>query len=411
MSDTPPSGAAALSRRHPSVLLLAALSTVGPFSIDTFLPALPSLALSLNATPIQAQQIISAYLLGFAMMSLWHGAIADAVGRRPVVLTAIGVYLAGSLACTLAPSIEWLIAARFVQGLAGGVGMVLSRAIIRDCFEGISAQKMLSNVMVIFSVAPAVAPILGGMLFEWFGWRSIFGFMLVGATALWCWLWRSLPETLPVSARQTLRPLPLARSYLEVFRRRDFLLLAVALGLNFSALFLYIVASPAFLLEHLKFGPTEFGWFFIPAIGGMMVGNRIINRLIGKMPSKRIIYLGFAVMGLGVVSNVLLQWLVVPLTAPGSWRTFVSIAPIVVTACGQTFITPIVQVMLLDMFPQKRGLMSSCQGFTQVMVSACTAGVVAALVSGSPLHLAVAAAAFYLGGLALWIIYRLQRPR
>lgn len=391
--------------------MLAALSTVGPFSIDTFLPALPSLALALDATPLQGQQIISAYLLGFAMMSLWHGAIADAVGRRPVVLTAIGVYLAGSLACTLAPSIEWLIGARFVQGLAGGVGMVLSRAIIRDCFEGVSAQKMLSNVMVIFSIAPAVAPILGGLLFEWFGWRSIFGFMLVGAAALWCWLWQSLPETLPRSARQTLRPLPLARSYLEVFRRSDFLLLAVALGLNFSALFLYIVASPAFLLEHLKFAPTDFGWFFIPAIGGMMLGNRIINRLIGKIASRHIIFLGFAVMGVGVVGNVLLQWQVAPLLMPGSWRTFISIAPIVVTACGQTFITPIVQVMLLDMFPQKRGLMSSCQGFTQVLVSACTAGVVAALVSGSPLHLALAAAAFYLGGLALWLLYRLQHAR
>ena len=130
-------------------------------------------------------------------MSLWHGAISDAVGRRPVVLVSLAVYAIAALACTLAPTIEVLIAARLVQGLSGGVGMVMSRAIIRDCFEGPLAQKTMSNVMIIFAIAPAVAPIFGGYMHQWFGWRSIFAFMLAASILLWLWVWLALPETLP----------------------------------------------------------------------------------------------------------------------------------------------------------------------------------------------------------------------
>jgi DHA1 family bicyclomycin/chloramphenicol resistance-like MFS transporter len=166
------------------VLLIAALATIGPFSMDTFLPSLPELQTALDATPVQAQQALSAYLLGFGIMSLWHGAISDAIGRRPVVITALIVYALAALACTLAPSIEVLIGARLVQGLFGGAGAIVSRAIVRDCFEGADAQRLMSSVMLLFAVAPALAPVVGGYLQEWWGWRSVFGFMVAGSIAL-----------------------------------------------------------------------------------------------------------------------------------------------------------------------------------------------------------------------------------
>ena len=399
-----------LSAQRPSVLLLAALSTIGPFSIDTFLPSLPELAADLGATAIQAQQALSAYLIGFALMSLWHGAIADATGRRPVVLVSLAVYAAAALACTLAPSIEWLISARLVQGLSGGAGFIITRAIIRDCFEGAAAQRMLSNVMAIFSIAPAVAPILGGFLHVWFGWRSVFGFMLIGSIALWLWLWRALPETLPPEARRPLHPLPLACSYAQVFSRAEFGLLAGCLAFNFSSFFIYIMASPAFILGHLKLTETDFGWLFMPAIGGMMIGNRIVNRLAGKVAPQRMVRIGFCVMGAGVGSNLLLQFLLAPALPHGPWLTFISIAPIALAGCGQSLITPTLQLMLMDLFPDRRGMMSSCQGFAQVLVSALTAGVVSPLLSDSAQHLVLGSAAFYLTGLSFWLGYRRLRP-
>lgn len=391
------------------MLLLAALSTIGPFSIDTFLPSLPELAAELGATAIQAQQALSAYLIGFALMSLWHGAIADAVGRRPVVLVSLAVYAVAALACTFAPSIEWLISARLVQGLSGGAGFIITRAIIRDCFEGAAAQRMLSNVMAIFSIAPAIAPILGGYLHVWFGWRSVFGFMLAGSIALWFWLWRALPETLPPEARRPLHPLPLARSYAQVFSRAEFGLLAGCLAFNFSSFFIYIMASPAFILDHLQLTATDFGWLFLPAIGGMMIGNRIVNRLAGKVAPRRMVRAGFGVMGAGVGSNLLLQFLLAPALAHGPWLTFISIAPIALAGCGQSLITPTVQLMLMDLFPDRRGMMSSCQGFAQVLVSALTAGVVSPLLSDSAQHLVLGSAAFYLTGLSFWLVYQRRR--
>lgn len=401
-----PSALSALSAQRPSTLLLAALSTVGPFSIDTFLPALPALAAGLNASTLQAQQALSAYLAGFALMSLWHGAISDALGRRPVVLVSMAVYAAAALACTIAPSIELLIGARLVQGLSGGAGFVITRAIIRDCFEGVAAQRMLSNVMVIFAIAPALAPLLGGYLDTWFGWRSVFGFMLAASMALWLWLWLALPETLAASQRRPLHPLPLARAYLQVFTRAEFGLLAGCLAFNFSAFFIYIMASPAFVINHLKLTGTDFGWLFIPAIGGMMLGNRIVNRFAGRISARRMVALGFTVMGAGVGINLLLQFTLAPRLAPGSWLTFISIAPIAVAAIGQSLITPTVQILLMDLFPDRRGMMSSCQGFTQVLVSALTAGVVAPLLSDSAQQLVLGAAAFYLTGLAFWLAYQ-----
>ena len=401
-----PSEPQPLSAHRPSTLLLAALATVGPFSIDTFLPALPALAADLGASAIQAQQAMTAYLVGFALMSLWHGAIADALGRRPVVLVSLAIYALAALACTLAQSIEMLIGARLVQGLSGGAGFIITRAIIRDCFEGVAAQRMLSNVMLIFSIAPAIAPIMGGYLDTWFGWRSVFGFMLAASTALWLWLWIALPETLARNQRRTLRPLPLARAYAQVFSRGAFWLLAGCLAFNFSSFFIYLMASPAFILNHLQLTRTDFGWLFLPSIGGMMLGNRIVNRYVGRISGPRMVALGFGTMGCGVGTNLLLQFAVAPHLAAGSWLTFVSIAPIVVAATGQPLITATLQLKLMDLFPDRRGMMSSCHGFTQVLVSALTAGVVAPLISDSAQHLVLGSAMFYLTGLAFWAAYQ-----
>jgi DHA1 family bicyclomycin/chloramphenicol resistance-like MFS transporter len=401
----PPSANAAFTKRRSFVLMLAALSAVGPFSIDTFLPALLELQTALHASPLQAQQALSAYLLGFGMMSLWHGAISDALGRRPVILVSLIIYILASLVCTFAPSIEVLIAARFVQGLAGGAGMIVARAIIRDCFEGVKAMQLLATVMQIFSIAPAVAPVVGGYLQSWWGWRSVFGFMLIGSVVLLAWIWRSLPETLPVEARHPLHPGLLARSYWKVFTRFEFQFLASLLGISFSSLFVYVTASPVFLVKHLHLTETDFAKLFLPVIGGMVLGSMTASKLAGKVAQRTMINSGFALMTLGLAINLALQFFVIPGMRPGPWMTFLAIAPLSIGSVGQSLLGPSVQMMVMDLYPAQRGLMSSCQGFTHVMVSAVTAGIVAPLVSGTMQHLVLASASFYGVALLLWLSY------
>ncbi|MBL8377268.1 MAG: multidrug effflux MFS transporter [Burkholderiales bacterium] len=400
----PPAASALPAPARPSVILLAALAAVGAFSIDTFLPSMAAIARALDASAVEAQQVLAVYMLGFALMSLWHGSISDAVGRRPVILGSLVAYALASLVCTLAPSIEVLLAARFMQGLFGGAGSVVARAIVRDCYEGAAAQRAMSSLMMIFSIAPAVAPVIGGLLQQAFGWRSVFAFMLLLALVLITWAWRALPETLPQAQRAPLAIGALARGYAQVFSRREFQLLAGASALTFATFFLYVAASPAFILRHLGMTETDFVWFFAPVIGGMTAGAALSGRLAGRLSLRGTVQAGYAVMLLGMLANLSVTRFITPGMPAGAALTALSVAPLVVGAFGLALISPSIQLMLINLFPERRGMVASCQGFTQLMVSATAAGVVAPAVTQSSFTLALSAAAFLASGLALWLV-------
>ena len=152
--------------------MLAALATLGPFSIDAYLPAFAGIQASLDASPLQIQQTLSGYLFAFALMFLFHGALSDSFGRRPVIIVALVVYTAASLWCAVADSVHGLIVGRVLQGLSVGAGMVVGRAMIRDLFGPEDAQRLMSMVTLVFGLAPAIAPVIGGWLFVGLGWRS-----------------------------------------------------------------------------------------------------------------------------------------------------------------------------------------------------------------------------------------------
>ena len=177
-------------------LLLACLGMIGPFSIDTYLPAFSGIAASMGATPVQMQQTLSSYLLGFALMNLFHGALSGSFGRRPVVLAGIALFTLASVGCALSNSIGTLVFFRALQGMSAGAGFVVSRAIIRDMFPPADAQRVMSQVTIYFGAAPAVAPMVGGLLFTYADWHSIFWLLAVLGALLLVATWRWLPETL-----------------------------------------------------------------------------------------------------------------------------------------------------------------------------------------------------------------------
>ncbi|MBC7599572.1 MAG: Bcr/CflA family efflux MFS transporter, partial [Polaromonas sp.] len=183
-------------------VLLALLGMLGPFSIDTYIPAFTGIARSLGATPVEMQQTLSAYLFGFAFMNLFHGALADSFGRRPVVLWGIAIFTLASAGCALSQSISQLVFFRALQGLSTGAGIVVSRAVIRDMFPPAQAQKVMSQVTIYFGVAPAIAPIIGGWLFVHTNWHAIFWFLTGVGVLLWTANYKLLPETLHESQRQ-----------------------------------------------------------------------------------------------------------------------------------------------------------------------------------------------------------------
>ena len=377
-------------------LLLACLGMLGPFSIDTYLPAFEGIARSIGATPVQMQQTLSSYLLGFAAMNLFHGALSDSLGRRPVILVGIGLFTLASIGCALSDSIGWLVFFRALQGMSAGAGMVVSRAIIRDMFPPADAQRVMSQVTIYFGVAPAVAPMIGGWLFVNADWHAIFWLLAGLGALLWAANWKLLPETLHASARQPFEVRHLMRGYWQMVKSPRFMMLVVASGIPFNGMFLYVLSAPVFLGEHLQLGPTQFFWFFMLTIAGIMGGAWLSGRMAGKIKPRHQIRHGFLIMLVVSVVNVVANLL---FEANVAWSMF----PVAIYAFGWALMVPVVTLMVLDMVPERRGMASSVQACIGSLANAAVAGVVAPLVMHSALLLAVTSLGMMLIGVFAWV--------
>ncbi len=384
-------------------VLLAVLGMLGPFSIDTYLPAFAGIATALGATPIEMQQTLSAYLFGFAFMNLFHGALADSFGRRPVVLWGIALFTIASAGCALSQSIGQLVFFRAVQGLSTGAGIVVSRAVIRDMFPPAQAQQVMSQVTIYFGVAPAVAPIVGGWLFVHTGWHSIFWFLALVGAILWITNFRLLPETLHPSHRQPFNVRHLMRGYWALGSSPKFLLLALASGIPFNGMFLYVLSAPAFLGEHLKLEPTQFFWFFVLTISGIMGGAWLSGRLAGRIAPKRQIRHGFVIMFVVGIANVALNTVLAPHPA---W----ALLPIAIFSFGWALMVPVVTLLVLDLVPERRGMASSLQAFVGSTANGVVAGVISPLVMHSALGLATASLLMMCIGLTSWMYLHHRWP-
>ena len=384
-------------------VLLAVLGMLGPFSIDTYLPAFAGIATALGATPVEMQQTLSAYLFGFAFMNLFHGALADSFGRRPGVLWGIALFTIASAGCALSQSIGQLVFFRAVQGLSTGAGIVVSRAVIRDMFPPAQAQQVMSQVTIYFGVAPAVAPIVGGWLFVHTGWHSIFWFLALVGAILWITNFRLLPETLHPSHRQPFNVRHLMRGYWALGSSPKFLLLALASGVPFNGMFLYVLSAPAFLGEHLKLEPTQFFWFFVLTISGIMGGAWLSGRLAGRIAPKRQIRHGFVIMFVVGIANVALNTVLEPHPA---W----ALLPIAIFSFGWALMVPVVTLLVLDLVPERRGMASSLQAFVGSTANGVVAGVISPLVMHSALGLATASLLMMCIGLTSWMYLHHRWP-
>lgn len=377
-------------------LLLGGLAMFGPFSIDTIFPAFPQIGAQLGADKLAMQQTISVYLVAYALMSIVHGPLSDAIGRRRVILGGLAVFTLASVGCALSTSLPMLLMFRALQGLSAGVGLIVGRAVIRDVLHGDDAQRLMSQVSMIFGIAPAIAPIIGGWILGWSRWPAIFWFLVLFSLVLFVAVWRGLPETHPPWARLPLQARPLLRGYLAVFVNPRFQRLAAAGAFNFGALFLYIASAPAFVLDILQLNARQFAWFFVPTIGGMMLGAFVSGRAAGRISGARLANLGFVCCGVAMAANVSYSLLVTTPALP--W----AVLPMMLNAFGIALVFPILTLAILDMYPRQRGSASSLQAFTGLVLHSLIAGVISPLLSGYALWLAGGAALFALLGWLFW---------
>ncbi|MDR3404274.1 MAG: multidrug effflux MFS transporter [Chthoniobacter sp.] len=367
------------------IFILAALSMLGALSIDAYLPALLHIARVFSATPAAAQQTLTVYLISFAFMMLFYGTLSDSFGRRPVLLISMLLYLLSSIGAGLSTSLGMLILFRFFQGATAGAGSVIGRAIVGDLFSGAEAQRVMSYISVVFGLAPAIAPIVGGWLLASFGWRSIFGFIAIFSGLLLLLCLRTLRESLPVEKRHPFRFRPVLLNYLHVGSCAPFMLQGLSIAFTFWGIMMYIGSAPAFVIHILHLRETDYGWLFIPLIGGMTAGSWVAGRCSHRFRAATMIGVGFAIMVVSAAVN-LAYAILVPAAVP--WAI---VAPMFY-CFGMALATPAMTVRALEIFPRHRGLAASLQGFLFMALFAIGSGVVCPLLFGSAWKLAAGVA-------------------
>jgi DHA1 family bicyclomycin/chloramphenicol resistance-like MFS transporter len=387
-------------------VILAGLSMLGPFSIDTPFPAFPAMGDQLRASSSEMQLVVSAYLLAFAVMSPFHGPLSDALGRKPVIVGGVLVYVAASVGCAFSTSLPVLLGFRVLQGLSAGGGVIVSRTVIRDMFDGAEAQRLMSRVMMIFGVAPAVAPVIGGWLLQVGPWPVVFWFMAGVGVLLVTIVVVALPETHPPERRTPLHVRPLLGSLVAVGRHLPFHRVAWAAALGFAGQFVYIGLAPIFVVDLLGLGELDFWVFFVPMIAGVTVGAWLSGRAAGVIRGRMLVTAAMVFALGGALVNVLLA----ALPATSAELPWAVLGPALI-AVGAAAAYPSLQLELLDMFPATRGAVVSLFTFFTLLLNGVSASALAPLVTGSVLELALASTVLVAAGLLCWLGHlRAERP-
>lgn len=358
-----------------TTFLGAFLTTLGPISMAIYTPAMPELVRAFGTTDAAIKLSLSLFFAGFALAQLVAGPLADALGRKKATLIFLAIYLAGSCLATIAPSVEFILAARLVQGIGASVGVVVGRAIVRDLYTGAEASRILNTIGIFLAVGPAMGPTLGGLTLAAFGWNAVFLLMVAFGLLAMTFTLTLLKETI-VPDLGRLRPGKLLRNYLEVAGNARFLASSLVLSGTIGALYAQSTMLPFVLINEVGLTPTQFGLGMLMQSGAYLTGSltlKLVSRRISGLTASRI---GITLCGTGAVIMALSVAFVPPF--------FLSImGPVAICTFGLAFLSPHVVTTSMAPFPHIAGSASALTGFLQM--TAGFAGGVAAASIGDPL--------------------------
>ncbi len=372
----------------------ALLAMLGPFSIDTYLPSFPDIEAEFGVSRAVLSQSLSLYLAAFAAGTLIWGPLADRLGRKRVITLGLALYVIAAAGCAQAQDIQAFLWWRLVQGFAASGAFVAGRAMVRDAHDPRSAQRAMARVMLLFAIAPAVAPVLGGWLHDHFGWRSVFWFLalfglfLIGLITL-------ASETLPPAHRQSIHPRHVWRTYVDILTNSRFLRVVFTVAFAFGGLFVYIAGSPTVIYDFLGLKSNDFAFQFVPMVAGMMAGALFSSRVAHNWPLVRTIATGLGLTALASGLNLLLALLAQP-------NLLTVIGPLVLYAFGIAMAMPAISVVAMDLYPRNRGAATSIQGFMQAMMNALVASLLVPLLNHHWHYFALAMWGLNAVALALW---------
>jgi len=362
------------------ILLLGALTAIGPFTIDLYLAAFPQITADMDTQPAAVQLTITATLAGLALGQLLIGSISDAIGRRRPLLVGLSLYVVASLGIVFVTSVEALTALRFVQGFAAAAGMVLSMAIVRDRFEGIQVGKAMARLMLVVGVAPSIAPLIGAQFLRLGSWRYMFVALAIFGVLLLVLAFFLLKESLPHQLRRSGGVGPALRSYGSLLRDPMFMGLALLSGFSMGALFTYVSSATFVFQQGFGLSAQQFALIFASGAVAITAGTQINGAMIGRVAPEQIlraaVLAAFAITGAMVVVTVL---------GLGIWPL---IALLVLNMLATGVLLPAVPVIALEANAHRAGSAAALLGAMQFGVGAALAPVTGLFPEGSPVAMA-----------------------
>lgn len=378
-------------------LILGLLSAIGPFAIDMYLPALPAIGQSLGAEVGAVQWSLTAFFMALGVGQLLYGPVSDMLGRKPPLYFGLGLFTLASVGCALATDIDTLVALRFVQGLGAAAGMAIPRAVVRDLHTGTEAARLMSLLMLVFSVSPILAPLAGSALIAVTGWRGVFWAVALAATAGLALVFTTLSETRPVSERVQSSLASALRAYGLLLRDRHYLGLVFIGGCAMSGFFVYLASSPFVLINHYGLTPTQYSLAFSVNAVAFIGASQLTGALGERFGLVRVVKA--AASASGAVMLVLLGYYLA-----GGDRLAVLIALYFIASAFMGLVIPTTSVLALEQHGAIAGTASALLGTLQMLTGAAAMGVVGLFSSGQPLPMVVGMAAGALVGVALtWL--------
>jgi MFS transporter, DHA1 family, multidrug resistance protein len=376
----------------------AILTMVGPVSMMIFTPAMPEMVNAFGTTEAMVKLTLSFYFAGFAISQLLCGPLSDGIGRKPAVYGFMGIYLVATLIGLFAPTIEWVIAARFLQGLGAGVGLAMARAIVRDLYTTESAVRIMNLIIMMLSIGPSLSPVLGGLATEMAGWQAIFIVMLALGILILVVARFFMVETVPRDLSR-IKPRALVTSYRMLLGNPYFMSASMIPAFAIGAIYALATILPFILMNKAGLSPVTFGLAMMLQSGSFLLGNLTMRQAMRRTHSRRLMPVGLAI--------VLLAVLLMPLsfllgTEPG---VLVIMGPVAVYSIGVAFFLPTISTAALGPFPAMAGAAASLGGFLQ-MATGLLGGIIAGLIGDPLLAYATVVPFMGLGTIVCWLIWR-----